>query len=86
MDLAYIAVERAQEGTSQLAYGANGYLVQEPTAGTYTALKNLLLITEKFAGRMGTALPGTCSPGMLLLPHRHRCILCLLLDERVDTA
>jgi hypothetical protein len=62
--MGYISVERAQEGTRQLAYGANGYLVQEPTAGTYTALKNLLLITEKHAGRMGTSLPGTCSPGM----------------------
>jgi hypothetical protein len=60
----YIVVERAQEGTSQLTYGANGYLVQEPTAGTYTALKNLLLVTEKHAGRMGTALPGACTPGM----------------------
>lgn len=60
----FVAVQRAQEGTSQLAYGVNGHLVQEPTAGTYTALKNLLLITQKYAGRMGTVLPATCSPGM----------------------
>jgi hypothetical protein len=57
-------VDRGHEGTDQLIYGANGYLVQEPTAGTYTALKNLLLLTEKYAGRMGTALPASCSPGM----------------------
>jgi hypothetical protein len=59
----YIAVQRAQEGTGSLSYGAGGHLVQEPTAGTYTALKNLLLLTQKFSGRMGTVLPGTCQPG-----------------------
>lgn len=63
----YVVVERAQEGTVQLAYGDEGYLVQEPTAGTYTALKNLLLVTQKYIGRVGAALPDTCSPGMFYL-------------------
>jgi hypothetical protein len=59
----YIVVDRAQEGTASLSYGANGHLVQEPTAGTYTSLKNLLLLTQKYAGRMGVSLPATCEPG-----------------------
>ncbi len=60
----YIAVTRAQEGTIQMGIGIGAYLVQEPTAATYTALKNLLLLTQKYSGRMGTVLPATCDPGM----------------------
>lgn len=59
----YIVVERGQEGTNILGFAANGTLVQEPTAATYTALKNLLLLTQKYAGLMGTVLPELCEPG-----------------------
>ena len=59
----YVVVDRATEGTSQLALGQDGYLIQEPTAGTFNRLKALVQAIQKFSGRMGTVLPATCEPG-----------------------
>ena len=63
-----ILVTRAAEGTTAIPHDAGTKVVQEPTAGTYNTIKEIVIAAQKFRGVTGSGIPGgTPEPGEFYL-------------------
>lgn len=84
--LGYVVVTRGSEDTSALPFGSGGYLIQEPTAGTFNRLRNLILAVQKLGGLIGADLPASCEPGNTFRKPTGEFYVCFSADvwTRVD--
>ena len=53
-----IPITRAAEGTTATSHMAGTKVTQEPTAGTYNMLKEVIMATQRYCGLVGSGEPG----------------------------